>query len=132
MAWLQGDQGGRSGTPKTSTTPERFKTPTSGLEYVFLKIDMFQDEADFLETKTLLARYAEACNYRGAALALWVMDAMTSPTFDEVVKPNKPNFKDAQNNEVDKTQKELLLLDYSMEIANYIKDVKETNAKKRD
>ena len=102
MAWQQGGQGGRSGTPKTLTTPAQFKDPTSGLEDVFFKTDTFQDAADFLETKILLARHVGTHNYRGAALTSWVMDSMTSPIFKEVDRPDKPNFKDAENKETDK------------------------------
>ena len=55
MAWQRGGQGGRSGTPKTSTTLARFKAPNSGLEDTFFKIDIFKDAADFMETKAVIA-----------------------------------------------------------------------------
>ena len=84
---------------------------------MWFKTDAFQDAADFLETKDKLARYVETCNYRRAATALWVMDTMTTPTFTDVKIPDKPTFKNEEDEEVDKTQKELLAFDYSMEIA---------------
>ena len=117
MAWQRGGQGGRSGTPETLTTPAQFKAPTTGLEGVCFKTDTFQDAVELLETKDKLARYVGTCNYRGTATALWVMNTMTTPTFTDVKRPNKPTFKNKDDEEVDKTQKELLVLDYSMEIA---------------
>ena len=104
-AWQRGGQGGRSGTPKTPTTPARFKAPTTGLEDVYFKTDTFQDAADFLETKDKLARYVGTCNYRGAATAPWVIDTMTTPTFTDVKRPDKPTFKNKDDEEVDETQK---------------------------
>ena len=117
MVWQRGGQGGRSGTPKTPTTPARFTAPTSGLEDVWFKTDTFQDAADFLEMKDKLARYVGTCNYRGAATASRVMDTMTLPTFTDVKIPDQPTFKDKDGAEVDKTQKEILVLNYSMEMS---------------
>ena len=132
MVWQQGGQGGRSGTPKTPTTPTQFTAPTTGLEDVWFKTDTFQDAADFLETKDKLARYVGTCNYRGAATASRIMDTLPLPTFTDVIRPDQPTFKDEEGTEVDKTQKEILVLNYSMEISTWIEDVKVVNAKKRD
>ena len=56
MVWQRGGQGGRSGTPKTSTTLAQFRSPTSEVGDVFFKTDRFKDTADFIKAKTLLAR----------------------------------------------------------------------------
>ena len=132
MVWQQGGQGGRSGTPKTPTTPTRFTAPTTRLEDVWVKADTFQDATDFLKRKDKLARYVRTCNYRGTATASRVMDTMTLPTFTDVKRPNQPTFKDEEGKEVDRTTKEILVLNYCMEILTWIEDVKVVNAKKRD
>ena len=104
MVWQRGSQGGRSGTPQTPTTPARFKAPTTGLEDVCFKTDTFQNAADFLETKDKLVRYVGTCNYRGAVTASWVVDTMTTRTVTDVKRPDKPTFKNAEDEELDKTQ----------------------------
>ena len=132
MAWQRGGQGGRSGTPKTPTTPAQFTAPTTGLEGVWFKTDTFQDAADFLETKDKLARYVGTCNYRGAATASWVMDTMILPKFTDVKRTDQRTFKDEEGKEANNTTKEILVLNYSIEISTWIEDVKVVKAKKRD
>ena len=93
MTWQRGGQGGRSGSPDTSTTPTQFKAPTTGLEDVFFKTNRFKDAAEFIWTKTALARYVGTQNCRETALASWIMDSMTNPTFTAVENTDKPDLK---------------------------------------
>ena len=72
------------------------------------------------------------CNYRGAATASLVIETMTNPTFTATKRPDQPNLKISTGDKVDEANEKMLILDYSVEIANYIEDQKEARIEERN
>ena len=101
------------------------------MEDVFFTTGTNEYPANFTESKKRLARYVGTCNYRGAATASLVIETMTNPTFTVTKRPDQPNLKAATEDKVDEANEKMLILDYSVEIAKYIKDQKETRIKER-
>ena len=116
MVWPWGAQCGRIGTPYPSTTPERFKSPTTGLEDVLFTTGTNEDAANFIETKKRLARYVGACSYHGTATASLVIEMMTEPTFTMVSRPVQPILKKEEGGEINDSEHKILLLNYSIEM----------------
>ena len=57
---------------------------------------------------------------------------MTTPTFTATSRPAQPNFKKTGGEKVDNSTEQMLIFNYSVEIAKYIEDQKETGIEKRD
>ena len=131
MVWHRGDQSGKNGSTYPSTTSKKFTAPTTGMEDVFFTTGTNEDAANFIETNKRLARYVGTCNYRGAATALLVIETMNDPTFRATSRPAQPNLKKEGGKKVDDSTEKMLILDYSVEIAKYIEDQKETGIKER-
>ena len=91
-----------------------------------------KDVADFIKRKTSLTRYVGMHNFHRAAFASCVMDNTENMTFKEVDKPNQPKFKKDDSNKMGGPEKEILFLDYSMEVAVYRKDTNIANTKEHE
>ena len=57
---------------------------------------------------------------RGAAAASLVIKTMTNPIFAVTKRPDQPTLKTASGDKIDEAQEKILILDYGVEIANYI------------
>ena len=132
MVWYRGGQSGKTGSEYPSTTTKKFTAPTTGMEDVFFTTGTNEDAANFNETKKRLARYVGTCNYRGAATASLVIKTMTNPTFTATKRPDQSNLETLTGDKVDESKEKILILDYSVEIAKYIKDQKETRIEEQD
>ena len=132
IVWQRGGQIGKTGSTYPSTTSEKFMAPTTEMEGVLFTTGTNEDAANFLETKKRLARYVGTFSYRGAATASLVIETMTNPTFTTASRPKKPNFKKKSGDKVDDLTEQMLILEYSVKIAKYIKDQKETRIEDRD
>ena len=132
MVWPRGVHGGRIGTPYPSTTLEQFKAPTTGLEDILFTTGTNKDAANIIDTKKRLARYVGTCSYRGVAKSSLVIETMTEPTFTTNTRPTKPTLKKEGGVAVDDSVKEMLLLDYSIEVAKFIDNEKEARIEERD
>ena len=132
MVWYRGGQIGKTGSEYPPTTTEKFTAPTIGLQDWYFTTGTNEDAANFNETKKRLARYVGTCNYRGAAAASLVIETMTNLIFTSTKRPDKPTLKTAGGEKVTDAQEKILILDYGVEISNYIEDQKETRIEERD
>ena len=132
MVWYRGGQSGKTGSEYSLTTTEKFTAPTTGLQDVYFTTGTNEDAANFNKTKKRLARYVGTCNYRGAAAASLVIETMTNPIFTVTKRPDQPILKTASGDKIDKAQEKILILDYGVEIANYIEDQRETRIEDPD
>ena len=102
------------------------------MEDVFFTTGTNKEAANFNETKKRLARYVGTCNYRGAAAASLVIETMTNPTFTATKRPDQPILTTASGDKIDDAKEKMLILVFSIEIANYIEDQKEARIEERD
>ena len=61
-----------------------------------------------------------------------IIKTMTEPTFTTNTRPIKPTLKKEGGGAVDESVKEMLLLDYSIEVAKFIDDEKEARIEEGD
>ena len=61
-----------------------------------------------------------------------IIETTTKPTFTTNTRPIKPTLKKEGGGAVDKSVKKMLLLDYSIEVAKFIDDEKESRIEERD
>ena len=99
--------------------------PDDRITNVYFTTGTNEDAANFNETKKRLARYVRTCNYRGAAAVLLVIETMTNPTFTVTKRPDQPTLTTASGDKIDDAKEKILILDYGVEMANYIEDQKE-------
>ena len=78
---------------------------------------------DFLITKTKLLRYAGMQSFCGSSTASKVLNKMEPATFKKKPKPEKPEL----TVNMDDIHKEMKLLDYKVEGAKYMEDMKVHN-----
>ena len=77
---------GAQSAPDTSTT---YSAPTAGLQKVLFSFGSTKDAAEFITTKSKLARYVGTQSWPGAPVASMAMEDMADPI---LIPPTRPTL----------------------------------------
>ena len=106
-----------------TTTPSTYSAPTAGLQKVLFSFGSTKDAAEFITTKSKLARHVGIQSWPGAPMASMAMEDMAEPIMIPPIRPELENevTKPDGTKEIIKRAEDSV---FKMEVNDYIADSK--------
>jgi hypothetical protein len=125
------EEGGWKTVGKTdTTTPSTYSAPTAGLQKVLFSFGSTKDAAEFITTKSKLARFVGTQSWPGAAAASMAMEDMAEPILTPPIRPKLEQETIKQDGTTETITRPETSPMFKMEVEDYIAANKTYNSKK--